>query len=465
MKFARYILILIALLPLSAFGQYDSKSDRILAKFDGLFDSLNSLIFREEGAGNSFTDLYRMFRPTDTVTMTSQLDAALRARTAAEIAEGNAKTGLTFQGQAYWRLDNTLGIDDEDQSGFYRFKVQAEARWNFLSSGLFGREGRRKEAELKETIDRVHQRKVREDVSDYFLRDNLRNYYDSLMAGVLQHRLNSLGLILEAQAYLLENENVTGDALLPIMDEQLTARRKLTAIEGKYPLSTDLSHIDGYTIVLDTAKLMNHVRETMVDLELLELQAQLLDQQAANVNWYSTLNISPYARISYYGRDNLAKSTTNVDAGLAFIVPINNIAKKKRKHIETERDIILSQEAFLDARMSDKVNYVARELLRLNRESIAEGNRILEIKKYLAQRRNSYDSRYGQYNRFTRAREFNLYLLCMEHLIDFQYHRDNLLAELQSLVPDLPIVQFCVFTPLRSLLTEPASIISDAPKQ
>ena len=114
-------------------------------------------------------------------------------------------------------------------------------------------------------------RKDREDVSDYLLRDNLRAYYDSLMAGVLQHRLRALNLINDAQTYLLSNENITSDELLPIIDDRMEAERKLSAIDGSYPLASDLSQVEGYIVTIDTTAMMSHVRDTQIDLTLLRL--------------------------------------------------------------------------------------------------------------------------------------------------------------------------------------------------
>ncbi len=448
------LLAAICLAPLSGKAQQPSdRSSQILGEFDSLFTTFNSLIFKEPSTLSKpyHSDISSFFRPADTVFVTPELDTALRQRTAAEIREGNSRTGLSLTGQTYYRLDNNLGFDEDDAESRYRAKIQAELRWYFLQSSLFGRKGRRAEATIKEQIERATMRKDREDVSDYLLRDNLRAYYDSLMAGVLQHRLRALNLINDAQSYLLSNENITSDELLPILDDRMEAERKLSAIDGSYPFASDLSQVEGYIVTIDTAAMMSHVRDTQIDLTLLKLRMDLLERQAANIHYWQNVNLAPFVRFSYYGRDNLPNSR-NVDVGMTFTIPLSTEAKRKRENLRAERDVLGARQAYVNARMADKVAFIARELNRLNRESEAEGRRIVEIKKYIAMRTDAYANRVGEFNRLARTKEYNLYLFCLEKLIDYQYRRDTLLAELQALVPDVPVMRFCLAKPLHEII-------------
>lgn len=444
--------IIIPLLCILAFptvlsGASPDRSSGLLAGFDSLFINLNKIIFKPATPRLDFGETYAIFTPTQTAIMGAELDNALRMRTDAQIREGNSRTGLQITGQTYWRLDNSLGFDEDDAESRYRFKFQGELRWYFLQSSLFGRSGRRTEANLREQIERESFRKERSDISDYLLRDNLRAYYDSLMSGVLQHRLQALNLINAAQTYLLDNENISSDELLPILDSRMEAERKLSAIDGNYPPASDLSALIGHTVRIDTAALMNHVRETQVDISVLRLRAQLLQQQASDVSYWQTLNLAPFVRFSYYGRSNLPDSR-NVDVGMTFTIPLSGETAKKRNTLRAESRVLCAQEAYINSRIHDKVAFISRELSRLNRESEAEGRRILELKKYLSTRDDAYTNRLGEFNRLARTKEYNLYLLCFEKLIDYQYRRDTYLAELQALVPDVPVMRFCLTVPL-----------------
>lgn len=448
-----FTLLCILACPGAARGAMPEKSAEFLAEFDSLFTTLNTIIFKPATPAPTldFGEAANIFQPSREPVMNPELDAALRSRTDALIREGNSRTGLQLTGQTYWRLDNTLGFDEDDAESRYRFKFQGELRWYFLQSSLFGRAGRRAEANIREQIERASFRKERLDLSDYMLRDNLRAYYDSLMSGVLQHRLRALSLINSAQNYLLENENITSDDLLPILDSRMEAERKLSAIDEQYPPARDLSKLEGYTVTIDTAELMNHVRDTQADIEVLRLRARLLEQQASNVSYWQHVNLAPFVRYSYYGRSNLPDSR-NVDIGLSFTIPLSGETAKKRKSLQAESRVLNAQEAYISSRIYDKVAFISRELARLNRESEAEGRRILELRKYLLMRTDAYANRIGEFNRLARTKEYNLYLLCFEKLIDYQYRRDTYLAELQALVPDVPVMRFCFTTPLKDSL-------------
>lgn len=449
----RHILISLCMLSLPAIASSagPDRSSRLLAEFDSLFTDFNHLILQELKPRLDFGETYTIFHPTVSRVMSEELDDALRNRTLATISEGNSRTGLQITGQTYWRLDNSLGFDEDDAESRYRFKFQGELRWYFLQSSLFGRQGRRAEANLKEQIERAVFNKERSDISDYQLRDNLRIYYDSLMAGVIQHRLRALTLISDAQDYLLANENISSDELMPILDSRMEAERKLSAIDGTYPLATDLSRLEGYTVEIDTAAIMAHVRDTQADINLLRLRMQLLEQQAQNVSYWQSLNLAPFVRFSYYGRSALPDSR-NVDIGMTFTIPLSGESSRKRQAIRAESRVLGAQEAYISSRIADKVAFISRELARLNRESEAEGRRILEMKKYIARRTDAYANRIGEFNRLARTKEYNLYLLCFEKLIDYQYRRDTYLAELQALVPDVPVMSFCLATPLADTL-------------
>ncbi len=448
--------LFIPILYLFAFAALTAKatdrSSYLLVEYDRLFARLDSLILKPSINSLYFGDTYNIFRPAEIRKMSPELDIALIKRTQAEIHEGNSQTGLSITGQTYFRLDNDLGFDEDDAESRYRFKIQGELRWNFLQSSLFGRKGRRKEATLKELIDRENFCKQRSDVSDYKLRQNLRHYYDSLMAGVLQHRLRALNLINDTQSYLLSNQNITSDDLLPILDARMEAERKLAAIDGTYPYANDLSRPEGYIVRIDTTALMRHIRNTQIDLTTLRLQMELLEQQASNTTYWRQINLSPFVRYSYYGRTDLPNSK-NIDVGMTFSVPINNETHRKRQNLRAERNVIGAQEAYIQQRITDKVSFICRELDRLNRESEAEGKRIVEMKKYIAMRTDAYRNRIGEFNRLARTREYNLYLSCLERLIDYQYRRDTYLAELQTLVPDISIMKFCLSIPLHDTIS------------
>jgi hypothetical protein len=69
-----------------------------------------------------------------------------------------------------------------------------------------------------------------------------------------------------------------------------------------------------------------------------------------------------------------------------------------------------------------------------------------EIKKYIQTRTTAYHNGIGEYNFVSRMKEYNIYLQCWEKFLSFQYQRDCHIANLQSYLPNISILEFCIET-------------------
>lgn len=438
--------------PGMAFAAYEGGNE-IIGRFDRAFAVIDSLIFSAEvqwprlDTGGAIPAV----ESHDTLVISPQLDLALRANTAAKIHEGNGKTGLQLTGQTYYRLAGNGGIDEvegETGNGFYKAKVQAELRWYLLQSSLFGKEGRRKVAELEEQIARAGYEKEKIDISEFAIQNRIDQYYDSLSSGVLRHRVMLLQLLDDAQRYLLGNENISSDDLVKTLNDRLEAERKLSEIERPYPSASTLAGISATTVRIDSAALVGYVAKTQGDMKILRLRMQLLEQRERNVKWWSQINVAPFVRYANYFRRGLPDSY-NVDAGLTFTVTLSDEFRRKKRTLVSERDVLAEEEMRLSRRVADKTARVIAEVGKLNRSSISEIRRISEIREYLSLRTHAYNNGKGEHNRLARAKEYAMYVSCLERLIDYQYRRDILVANLQSLLPDESILRFCSFSPIR----------------
>ncbi len=441
--------IMIGLNPALSSAQ-NAEGNRIIKAFDQKFNALDSLIYHTTTSPRQLVDngTADNFGRRTSSTISAGLDSALKANTAAKINEGNGKTGLQLTGQAYYRVAGNGGYEDETGEGHYRAKVQAELRWYLLQSSLFGRDGRRKVAEIEEEIARAGYEKERIDISEFLLKDQITNYYDSLLAGVLNHRIDLLNLLDEAQQYMLGNENISSDELVKVLNDRMEAQRKLSEIEREYPAAVTLDGIDATIVRIDSAALVNHVAASQGDMKILRLRMDLLEQKEKNVKWWNNLNVAPFIRYAQYLRTGLPNSY-NVDAGITFTIPLSNEYKRRRQTMQTERIVLENEQERLTRRVADKTALVVAEVGRLNRASESELKRIIELKKYIRMRTDAYRKVKGEHNRLARAREYALYIASLERLIDYQYRRDCLVANLQSLLPDETILRFCSFTPLR----------------
>lgn len=439
------------LLPSTAFAANEGGSE-IIGRFDKTFFNMDKLIFGSDASGSAiFTGGAVPGVISGPHAISPDLDQALRANTEAKIHEGNGATGLQLTGQTYYRVAGNGGVDDvagDTGQGLYRAKFQAELRWYFLQSSLFGKQGRRNVAELEERIARAGYEKEKIDINEFMLQNQIDRYYDSITSGVLQHRVALLQLLDDAQRYLLGNENISSDDLVKTLNERLDAERKLAEIEGSYPPAESLAGIKATTVRIDSAALIKHVASEQGDMKILQLRMELLEQREKNVKWWSQLSLAPFIRYSNYFRYG-APDTYNVDAGITFTVPLNDEFRRRKRTLLSEKAVLESEEERLSRRVADKTAIVVAEVGRLDRASINEIKRISDIRKYLRERTDAYKKGKGEHNRLSRAREYTMYVACLERLIEYQYRRDCLVANLQSLLPDETILRFCHFIPIK----------------
>lgn len=463
MSLCSFVLTKCRLIPLAlmigfvypAFAVINKEGGEIIGRFDRAFLSMDSLIFGNQGSNSGIVTggAITGFDSRETLVISAQLDSVLRENTAAKIHEGNGKTGLQITGQAYYRLAGNGGVDDvAGETGstagtLYRAKFQAELRWSILQSSLFQKEGRRKVANLEEQIARAGYEKEKIDINEFMIQNQIDQYYDSLTAGVLIHRISLLQLLDDAQRYLLGNENISSDELVKVLNDKLDAERKLSEIEHPYPAAISLAGIQATTVHIDSAALIKHVATSQGDMKILRLRMALLEQREKNVKWWNNINVAPFVRYARYLRGALPDSY-NVDAGVIFTVPLNNEYKRRKRTILSERAVLEAEEERLSQRVADKTALVVAEVGRLDRASKSELLRMSELKGYLRDRTNAYRKGKGEHNRLSRAREYAMYIACLERLIDYQYRRDCLVANLQSLLPDETILRFCSFSPI-----------------
>ncbi len=422
-------------------------SQRLFDTFEKRFVALDSLIFASNDADSATADhpavhFQHWWIAQDS---TSAADSLITNQVNAEVRAMKHETGLALTGQTYYRLDEGLALDEDDAVSRYKAKVQVELRWNFLNSSLIHRQGRQQAIELQGDIERIELDKAN---LARLLAENQEFYqqkYDSLLSGILQHRLVNLTLMNDAQMYLLEHGNISSDEMLDIINDKAEAERALMAMSKTYPMADDLSHPSGLVVEIDSAGLLGYIREHHADLHLLQLQSELLAQQMENHSYWTKLNISPFIRYSYYFRTDLANST-NVDFGVNFNIPITGEAGKKRAAMDAKRMIIDKEKEETTKKIEENIRAILLDIERLNRVSTAELHRMQDLKRYLQIRSHAYLNRKGGYNIILRTKEYNTYLVCWEKFLSYQYQRDCLLMSLQTYLTDTSIFDFCVGT-------------------
>lgn len=436
----KYILILFLLSGISL--AHAQVTDKVLfEKFEKHFSLLDSLIFKLDYTawkGSMPHHLTRTSHPAY-----SQVDSLLYRKVEKQIEAMKAETGLLISGQSYYRLDEGFGIDDEDALSRYNAKVQVELRWNFLSSSLVNRKSRINELDIKGELERIGLERERigkliEKQKDYFQEE-----YDSLLAGVLKLRIDNLQLLNDAQQYLVKDRSISTDELLKIMDEQAIAERQLVVIPKDYPTAFQLVVPHGAVIHVDTARLMKYISANDLELYAADLQIKLLHEREKSTNYWRTLNLSPFFRYSFYVRPEM-RNSSNVDAGLAFQIPLSLEEPRKRKALKAERFQKMMEKESLTNMMTERVRFLFKEIERANRGLSGELKRIKKLRNYMQLRKKNYQGHIGEYNFMSRIKEYNHYLTCWENFYTYQFKRDCCIADLQAFLSGPSVLDFCI---------------------
>ena len=430
------------LLLLSVIGMQAQQTDRILfQRFDAHFALLDSLIFK---CTPSSSDMIVAGLPPREG-MTCKIDSLISAKVQAQHRAIKSETGLAISGHTYYRSGDGVGVDPGESDAIERYttKVQVELRWNIMNSSLINRKGRLNERSLQGDFERVALAqewldRVIENQKAYF-----RAEYDSLLASVLQLRIDNLQLLNDAQLYLTSDRSIGTEELLKIMDEQAVAERQLSTIVHDYPVAEQLFKPTGVSVMLDTASLKNYIRENVLALQALDLQIALLHQKEKNTSYWYSLSLSPFVRYSYYVRPKVNNPST-MDAGVAFQIPLSLQESRKRKALATERMQKTIERDEQMEQIMEKVNRILLEVDRANRGLASELKRIEVLREYMRLRRENYEGHIGEYNFMSRIKEYNHYLACWENFYSYQYKRDCLIADLQSFLPQQSVSDFYI---------------------
>lgn len=443
MKGAEIILsVLCAFVVNGTFAQTGTAGMEILGRFEQRFAELDSLLHPNREVSSGLYDSSHVAGTDFVPESLDKINPALDRRVEAEIKEFKSRTGLQVTGQTYYRLDGELGMDEDDPLSGYNAKVQAELRWSPFQSSLFKRKGKVNEIRIRGEIDRLAYEKNRLGTSVVRQKEHFRTRHDSLLCGILRHRISNLSLLSEAHDYLLRNENISSDGLLEILNEKAEAERKLMSVENRYPETRDLSCPVVWLVKIDSVRLLRHISETQIELKELELRMSLLEQQEANTGYWNKADIAPFVRYSYYTRTALPNSS-NVDAGISFRLPLSAESKRERQSIRAERELLTEEQDRFLTQVYDEVRFILDGIGRLNLSIEGEYRRSRELQDYLSFRREAYTNRIGEYDRLARMKEYNSYLMCLEKMVEFQYQRDCQIADLARYLTDEPIAGFC----------------------
>ena len=417
----------------------------LFQRFDAHFLQLDSLIFKCDHVAS--LSCLQTFGEDNQMYLENAVDSFIRNKVHEQQRAMKAETGLLVSGHSYYRAGDGIGVDPDENDALERYtaKAQVELRWNILSSSLINRKSRLDEISLQGELEQIALEQMRVSMGIEQQKEYFREEYDSLLASVLQLRINNLQLLNDAQLYLTSDRSIGTDELLKIMDEQAVAERLMASIPKEYPTASQLIQPEGKIIQLDTAMLKGYIREHALRLQATDLQIALLHAREKNANYWRSLSLSPFVRYSYYVRPEVSNPST-MDAGVAFQIPLSSQESRRRKALAAERIQKTVEREEQTRLLMEEVELILTEIERANRGLMGELKRIDVLREYMRLRRENYQGHIGEYNFMSRIKEYNHYLTCWENYYSYQYRRDCCIAELQAYLPQQSILEFCIIS-------------------
>lgn len=404
--------------------------DSIMSAFSKRFIVLDSLLNRVTAVADGTPGFFSF-------TADTLLDSAFLAKRIHEQRAFKRKSGLELTGQAYQRLDNTLGFDeDNDQYSRYNTKFQGEIGWNFFNSSFYQRK-----TELK-LISQTNRQEYLQAQKQRMLsvwderKEQIEQKYDRLTAAVLYEQLQNAELLHRAYRFVYEKERSSNEKLLDVMNEEMRLEYALVQAGGSESLSGavaggEIAVVRPVFLKVDTTRLPEAIRTRNPDLQLSLVREQMIASRIRLTNYGQGMRLTPFVRASHYLRSTLP-SSTNVEAGARFTFPLYDDTSAKRKALRTEEVIESLQRNQLYEDVWASCRRILSQLDRLNAAIAAEYRYEQNLRRFIALRKEAYLNSRNGYNHIARLEEYNEYLKSLERTYGLLRLRSLCLLDLQK---------------------------------
>ncbi len=434
-RLIRTISILFILLSESLQAQTPTMSRRetdiLMGRFESRFQAMDSLI---QLTGN--TVLSTLSEQSLEHQRIEEIDRAVQAGIKAD----NSRNGLELSGHLYARPLSHMGYDSDEPTAAYTAKAQLELRWNVLQSSIVNRTLRIRQLQLEGEMEQLQYEKehLARIITDYKL--ELRNQYNTSACVILeQHSLN-MDMIVQAQQHMLRSGDIPGSALPDQLQRQSDVNRKLTIARSETPQPAR-SAILPVVIELDSARIIEHIRNSHLDIKALNLELELADCRTQSVKWFEQASLYPFVRYSWYSRTSKS-SMNNLDAGVGFSIPLTLTNRNRRRVQQAQEAVLEYRRQQVSDRVIHEVTAIIEDINSCNQSLLSQQQRMNDYRAYLETRNAGYRALDGQYDRLTRLEEYNILLTMWEDLLDYAYRRDLKMADLQSYLTDIPVSTF-----------------------
>ena len=409
------------------------KNENVLKHFKNRFAQLDTLLNHPIWVKSPVINLGLNSQHTADIRNTDSLYWAKTAHEQLAIARHN---GLEVTGQVYARPDAYFDADNdnEDQVSKYKVKTQAELGWNIINSKFYQGKEKKAKVALANELSRLQSKKrMTADIYEKAA-EELTEQYNFYIGTIIAHRLDNLDIMNEAYQYMLEKDRISNDKMLKVMNEKLEAEYDISILCSDRDISNKpIYRMKPTRIQVDTTALWHHIDEESIDARIVMVKEQIADNDSKLANYLSTTRITPFARWSSYWQSN-NKISNNGDIGVRFTIPIYNENPRKRKALETEKEIIRSSRSTDVKEIKQSVGILLKRIENLNHAIANEAFHIEQTGKYIDMRRFAYKNQKQGYNYLMRMDEYTGFLESMERMYKLMLNRGLAIINIEKAV-------------------------------
>lgn len=409
------------------------KNENVLKHFKNRFAQLDTLLNHPIWVKSPIINLGLNSQHTADIRNTDSLYWSKTAHEQLAIARHH---GLEVTGQVYARPDAYFDADNdnEDQVSQYKAKTQAELGWNIINSKFYQGKEKKAKVALANELSRLQSKKrMTADIYEKAA-EELTEQYNFYIGTIIAHRLDNLDIMNEAYQYMLEKDKISNDKMLKVMNEKLAAEYDISILCSDRDISNKpIYRIRPTRILVDTTALWHHIDEESIDARIVMVKEQIADNDSKLANYLSTTRITPFARWSSYWQSN-NKISNNGDIGVRFTIPIYNENPRKRKALETEKEIIRSSRSTDVKEIKQSVGILLKRIENLNQAIATEAFHIEQTGKYIDMRRFAYKNQKQGYNYLMRMDEYTGFLESMERMYKLMLNRGLAIINIEKAV-------------------------------
>ena len=409
------------------------KNENVLKHFKNRFAQLDTLLNHPIWVKSPVINLGLNSQHTADIRNTDSLYWAKTAHEQLAIARHH---GLEVTGQVYARPDAYFDADNdnEDQVSKYKVKTQAELGWNIINSKFYQGKEKKAKVALANELSRLQSKKrMTADIYEKAA-EELTEQYNFYIGTIIAHRLDNLDIMNEAYQYMLEKDRISNDKMLKVMNEKLAAEYDISILCSNRDISNKpIYRMKPTRILVDTTALWHHIDEESIDARIVMVKEQIADNDSKLANYLSTTRITPFARWSSYWQSN-NKISNNADIGVRFTIPIYNENPRKRKALETEKEIIRSSRSTDVKEIKQSVGILLKRIENLNQAIATEAFHIEQTGKYIDMRRFAYKNQKQGYNYLMRMDEYTGFLESMERMYKLMLNRGLAIINIEKAV-------------------------------